>query len=171
MARIPDELRQVIARNIKHCRLQRFPGRGGVKQCAEAFGVMPQQWSPWEKGRRTPDENHMQQSARFFGVTVEYLCSVHPENASDADGAEDDFVLRHRRSRRPADEAISRCPRCGLAQPGQPSTPTQLYNDSRLIELFEQFIISVQKNGLPVRFLPPESSGIKLYGTELFFVM
>lgn len=153
MVRMPDELRQVIARNIKHCRLQRFSGRGGVKQCAEAFGVMPQQWSPWEKGRRTPDENRMQQIAHFFGVTVEYLRSAHPENVSDADGKEDDFVLRHRRSRRPVDDAISRCPRCGLLQP---STPNPLYNDCRLIELFEQFIISIQKDGLPVRLLPPK---------------
>jgi Predicted transcriptional regulators len=156
MARIPDELRQVIARNIKHCRLQRFSGRGGVKKCAEAFGVMPQQWSPWEKGRRTPDKSRMQQIASFFGVTVDYLYLAHPETASDDDEMSDDFVLRHRRSRCSTGERVSCCPRCGLSQPGQPFTPNPIQYDCRMVELFEQFIISIQKNGLPVRLLPPE---------------
>ncbi len=158
MARIPDELRQLIARNIKFCRLQRYAGRGGVKQCAEAFGVMPQQWSPWEKGRRTPDENRMVQIADFFGVTVDYLCSSHPETASNADAGNEleDFVLRHRGSRRAANNCQTRCPRCGLPQPGQPSTPDPRLHECRMVELFEKFIISIQENGLPVRLLPPK---------------
>ena len=77
MGRIPNHLRLIIASNIRECRLKKFPGRGGGKQCAEAFGVSPQQWSPWERGMRTPDEARMQQMADFFGVSVEYLRADH----------------------------------------------------------------------------------------------
>lgn len=73
MGKIPDELRQTIARNIRNCRNKKYPGRGGGKKCAEAFGVSPQQWSPWERGMRTPDEYRLSQIAKFFDVTVEYL--------------------------------------------------------------------------------------------------
>lgn len=73
MSKIPEELRLTIARNIKQCRLATFPGWGGGKRCAETFGVKPQQWSPWERGVRTPDEQHMQKLAAFFNVSVEYL--------------------------------------------------------------------------------------------------
>lgn len=73
MGKIPNELRETIARNIRDCRMKKFPGRGGGKKCAEAFGVSPQQWSPWERGMRTPDELRLSQIAEFFGVTVEYL--------------------------------------------------------------------------------------------------
>lgn len=73
MGKIPDELRSTIARNIRACRMKKFPGRGGGKKCAEAFGVSPQQWSPWERGMRTPDESRLVKIAEFFGVTVEHL--------------------------------------------------------------------------------------------------
>lgn len=73
MGKIPNELRQAIARNIRECRMKKFPGRGGGKKCAESFGVSPQQWSPWERGMRTPDELRLQQIADFFDVTVEFL--------------------------------------------------------------------------------------------------
>lgn len=73
MGKIPNELRETIARNIRDCRMKKFPGRGGGKKCAESFGVSPQQWSPWERGMRTPDEQRLSQIADFFGVTVEFL--------------------------------------------------------------------------------------------------
>lgn len=73
MGKIPDELKATIARNIRDCRMKKYPGRGGGKKCAESFGVSPQQWSPWERGMRTPDELRLMQIAEFFDVTVEYL--------------------------------------------------------------------------------------------------
>lgn len=73
MGKIPNELREAIARNIRECRIKKFPGRGGGKKCAESFGVSPQQWSPWERGMRTPDELRLSQIAEFFSVSVEYL--------------------------------------------------------------------------------------------------
>ena len=73
MGAIPSALREIIAWNIRACRLRKFPGRGGGKQCAEAFGVSPQQWSPWERGMRTPDEMRLSKMAEFFGVTVEWM--------------------------------------------------------------------------------------------------
>ena len=77
MGKIPDSLREIIAWNIRECRRAKFPGRGGCKQCAEAFGVSPQQWSPWENAKRTPDELRLSQIADFFGVTVAYLRQDH----------------------------------------------------------------------------------------------
>jgi transcriptional regulator with XRE-family HTH domain len=73
MSKIPNELRETIAWNIRACRMEKFPGRGGCKNCAESFGVSPQQWSPWERGYRTPDEGRLVQIAEFFGKTVEYM--------------------------------------------------------------------------------------------------
>lgn len=77
MGKIPNSLRENIARNIRECRLKNFPGRGGGKRCAEAFGVSPQQWSPWESGKRTPDELRLEQIANFFGTTVEWFRRDH----------------------------------------------------------------------------------------------
>lgn len=73
MAKIPEDLRKVIGDNIRSCRQKAFPGRGGGKQCAAALGVSPQQWSPWEKGTRTPDETSLRAIAKLFGVDVEYM--------------------------------------------------------------------------------------------------
>ena len=77
MGKMPDALRETIARNIRDCRLNKFPGRGGGKRCAESFGVSPQQWSPWESGKRTPDELRLEQIASFFGTTVEWFRRDH----------------------------------------------------------------------------------------------
>ncbi len=86
MGRISNELRRVIAENIRAARMKKFPGRGGGKKCAEAFGVSPQQWSPWERGMRTPDEFRLRQLAEFFGVTVDHMRHDHglPESKSGA---------------------------------------------------------------------------------------
>jgi hypothetical protein len=73
MSKIPQQLRQNIAQSIKQLRIEKFPGRGGGKTCAAAFGVSPQQWSPWERGMRTPDEGRLQQIADFFSTTVEAI--------------------------------------------------------------------------------------------------
>ena len=73
MGKIPNELRETIGRNIRECRMRKYPGRGGGKKCADSFGVSPQQWSPWERAVRTPDELRLSQIAEFFGVTVEFM--------------------------------------------------------------------------------------------------
>lgn len=77
MGKMPDALRETIARNIRDCRLRKFPGRGGGKRCAESFGVSPQQWSPWESGKRTPDELRLEQIASFFDTSVEWFRRDH----------------------------------------------------------------------------------------------
>ena len=100
MGKIPNELRETIARNIRECRMKKYPGRGGGKKCAESFGVSPQQWSPWERGMRTPDELRLSQIAEFFGVTVEFLRrdntvrkpeSLAPESAQYSVGLYNDY--------------------------------------------------------------------------------
>ena len=85
MSTTQPSLRETIARNIRECRLERFPGRGGSKKCAAEFSVYigqnisPQQWSPWERGKRMPKERHLQQIAAFFGKTIEYMyCDNRP---------------------------------------------------------------------------------------------
>jgi transcriptional regulator with XRE-family HTH domain len=95
---MPDALRETISRNIRECRMNKYPGRGGGKRCAESFGVSPQQWSPWESGKRTPDELRLEQIATFFNTTVEWFRRDHRQNATTAlattDGGERNAVLR-----------------------------------------------------------------------------
>ena len=73
MARTPRHIRMIIARNIRELKERKFPGRGGSKKCADALGVTPQQWSPWEIGARGPDEKTLKAIAKLFGVTVDDL--------------------------------------------------------------------------------------------------
>ncbi len=84
MGKMPDALRETIARNIRDCRMNKYPGRGGGKRCAESFGVSPQQWSPWESGKRTPDELRLEQIANFFGATVEWFRRDHRQEMTTA---------------------------------------------------------------------------------------
>ena len=96
MPQTPNQLRQIIAATIRACRIEKFPGRGGSKRCAEAFGVSPQQWSPWECGLRTPGEKNLQAIADFFGKPVEKFCrppdsSARPEPEPVA--SSDDLLL------------------------------------------------------------------------------
>ncbi len=86
MGKMPDALRETIAKNIRECRVKKFPGRGGGKKCAESFGVSPQQWSPWESGKRTPDELRLEQIASFFSTTVEWFRRDHSADLAAAIG-------------------------------------------------------------------------------------
>ncbi len=79
MGRLTRMEKEIIAYNISEQRKLRYPGHGGGKKCAEAFGIPPQQWSPWESGSRTPDDNRLNQIAKFFEVTVADL-RREPEN-------------------------------------------------------------------------------------------
>jgi transcriptional regulator with XRE-family HTH domain len=79
MGRLTREEKEIIAYNISEQRKLRYPGHGGGKKCAAAFGIPPQQWSPWESGGRTPDDNRLNQIATFFEVTVADL-RKEPEN-------------------------------------------------------------------------------------------
>jgi transcriptional regulator with XRE-family HTH domain len=79
MGRLTREEKEIIAYNISEQRKMRYPGHGGGKKCAAAFGIPPQQWSPWESGGRTPDDNRLNQIAQFFNVTVADL-RREPEN-------------------------------------------------------------------------------------------
>ncbi|MCD8351536.1 MAG: helix-turn-helix domain-containing protein [Planctomycetaceae bacterium] len=69
-----EHVRDVIAANLRNHREQKFPGHGGAKACAEAYGVVPQQWSQWETGRRMPEGEHLRKLALFFDTTVQDLC-------------------------------------------------------------------------------------------------
>ncbi len=73
MTRTPKRIRMIIAGNIQRLKEKKFPGRGGSKKCADALGVTPQQWSPWEIGTRGPDEATLRAIAKLFGVTVDEL--------------------------------------------------------------------------------------------------
>ncbi len=73
MARTSKRVRMILASNIQALKKKKFPGRGGSKKCADALGVTPQQWSPWEIGTRGPDEETLEAIAKLFGVTVDEL--------------------------------------------------------------------------------------------------
>ena len=67
------ELRDIIAWRITDCRMKKFPGHGGAKKCAEEFGFSVQQWSQYENGRRTPDDERLGDIAKLLNTTLELL--------------------------------------------------------------------------------------------------
>lgn len=147
MSKIPQELRQNIARNIRACRIRKFPGRGGARLCAEAFGVLPQQWSPWETGKRVPDESRLVRLAEFFEVTVEYL---RRDNTTEMMGERESFF---------ADAAVSPA-KAHLRKPypesHQPGSRESFYR------LLEWFLASIVNKGLTINIVsepasPPEA--------------
>ncbi len=167
MGKIPEQLRQIIAANIHACRMKKFPERGGGKKCAEAFGVSPQQWSPWERGMRTPDELRLSQIASFFGVTVEHMrrdnsapdisSKNNPHNAeagappngetpNDSENRQTDYEPR------PPDLLFPHCPFYRPPKPGQP-----LSNDVQsLCWLAERFFGDMREFGITIRLHPDD---------------
>ncbi len=147
MNRIPQSLRETIARNIRNCRMKDFPERGGSQRCAEAFGVCSQQWSQWEQGRRTPNEQHMQEIADFFKTTVEDLRRdkrIPPGLESHykylfEDDEDDTPTISSMRAR------LSSNPHAApLANPAPPDTDAGYY------WLFRAFLQSVESKGLRI---------------------
>ncbi len=156
MGKIPSELRQTIAANIKACREIKFPGRGGGKKCAEQFGVSPQQWSPWERGMRTPDENRLAKIAEFFGVTVAYMREDHSlsgqEDASTlaADTSEPTSAPSHDHL-----SQISNHYSCPYYLPPQSGRP--LSGDMKsMCRLAERFFGDLREFGLRLRLHPED---------------
>ena len=82
------ELRLIVGENIKYCREQRFPGMGGSKECADAFGVTQQQWSPWELGKRLPKEKRLAKIAEFFDTTADWMRTRHNFHCVDVGHAQ-----------------------------------------------------------------------------------
>ncbi len=153
MGRIPGALRETIGRNIRECRLKKYPGRGGAKRCAEEFGVSPQQWSPWERGFRTPDESRLGEIAAFFGVTVAYLREDHSEPESQP---EPPFRVDPLPPERPQGQADLSAPpsvhfRCPFYFPPQPGQPFSGEVRS-MCWLAERMFDDLRRFGLPVRF-------------------
>ncbi len=72
-------LRLLIAWRIRQLRKSKFPGRGGGGRCAAAYNVSGQQWSSWETGFRTPDDERLANMAKFFGVKPAIL-KTEPED-------------------------------------------------------------------------------------------
>ncbi len=144
MGKIPIQLRETIARNIRERRKIKFPGRGGSKQCAEAFGVSPQQWSPWETAKRTPDEEHLGKIAEFFGVTVEDLRRDNRPSSMSAPKSEPNAS-----SREPQPGVFGQIPGVDTApdpgwQPDAPGSPASFF------WLARYFISFLQTRGLRI---------------------
>ncbi len=147
MGRIPNKLRLTIAQNIRECRKKKFPGRGGCKKCAEAFGVSPQQWSPWERGGRTPDEIRLQDLAEFFGTTVDWMRRDHTQPRSEPlrDAHAETPPPRHGR------------PPPGAPQSGEDAPSSRSWRDEppgsvgSIFWLNRHFFHYVMSNGITVR--------------------
>lgn len=73
------ELRGIIAWRITEGRNRVFPGRGGQGRCAREFGVSPQQWSQYESGHRTPEDQNLAEIAKHLKTTAKALMTP-PEN-------------------------------------------------------------------------------------------
>lgn len=94
MKKISDEQRKIVAENLLYCRKRRFPGKGGSKSCADALGVKQQQWSPWELGKIMPGDGRLEEIAKFFGTTVQWLRDKHDfHNEGDAAPGKMDLSL------------------------------------------------------------------------------
>lgn len=89
---VANKLKSIISKNIKKCRLKAFPGHGGGRRCAAAFGVTPSQWSHWENNRRIPDEYIRSQLAVFFGIPESEF--VKPSFAADTVAVKESPPLR-----------------------------------------------------------------------------
>lgn len=130
MKKIPGDMRDIIGENIRALRTKSFPGHGGSKKCAAAFGVSQQQWSPWERGARTPDGIRLEEMAEFFNVPVEYFYTKHVDPRAPVPDIPEDFLpLPPARNPEnpvsaapypPASENTP-CPHCRAPVPGQPS--------------------------------------------------
>lgn len=68
-----ENMLRIVSENLAFLRRQKYPGRGGSKKCAESLGWRQQQWSPWEKGLRLPNNDSLARIAEHFGVSVRYL--------------------------------------------------------------------------------------------------
>lgn len=66
---------------IRKAREKKYPGRGGLTICAEAYGVSPQYWRDWETGKRKPGARNQIKLAAFFGVTVADLVGDKPSHS------------------------------------------------------------------------------------------
>lgn len=140
MGRIPEGLRGVIGTNIRSLRMKKYPERGGSKKCAEAFSlhigknVSPQQWSPWERGMRIPDEKRMEEIAEFFGVSVAFLREDHNETRSSENAD--------------AGAGIHPPPALGNFLPPAGLPPNV---GSDFYWLFAKFLADISSNGLKIR--------------------
>lgn len=65
--------KEAFTRNLKILRELKFPGRGSKTKIAEAIGIRPQQWGPWENGIRIPELRNLGKIASFFHVKHEEL--------------------------------------------------------------------------------------------------
>ncbi len=76
MARVSrsENERLVIAWNMKD-KTASYPTAG---ECAKKFGVPQPQWSAWINGRRSPEDERLEQIAKFCGCTVEDLKTEPP---------------------------------------------------------------------------------------------
>lgn len=82
--------KESIGSIIKEMRKKRFPGHGGIKKCAESFGVNYQQWRDWESGKSKPGTDYRQKLAEFFDTTVdEFRSEKTKKPPAGADGMTD----------------------------------------------------------------------------------
>lgn len=131
-----------------------FPGRGGGKKCAKAFGVLPQQWSPWETGMRTPDEMRMKLLAEFFGVSVDYLRTDHDHQENSTETRRD--VSRETAGGHPKRGAAS-IYHSGCPFYRAPHADKPFAGEMRdLCWLAERFFDDLREYGLRVRLQPAD---------------
>ncbi len=157
MNRIPQSLRETIARNITHCRKKKFPGWGGGHRCAEEFGVCPQQWSQWERGYRTPNEQHMLQIAQFFKTTVEdlrrdkrtppILEADEPEEAELESAFEDDETDESNEDD-PSTVSSMRAFLASMLNPAPLANPARPGSEASYFWLARTFLQSVESKGV-----------------------
>ena len=74
-------LAKKISESIRSSRIRLFPGHGGQRKAAEAFGIDYGVWNKWEAGRKVPTEANQRRLAEFFGIPVGELRGDWPSPA------------------------------------------------------------------------------------------
>lgn len=73
---------------LKKFREKQFPGRGGIRICAEKFGIHPQQWRDWESGKQEPRADYLQKLSEFMKVSVDELLADNHKDFNPIPGIE-----------------------------------------------------------------------------------
>lgn len=142
-------LRLLIGWRIREQRELKFPGHGGGGRCAEAYKVTNQQWSSWETGLRTPDDDRLKQMADFFGAKPE-IFKTEPENWAQLRAEFEAHQEQRKRRRHPAppEPVPTETPENsqGESLSGQPDTPEKKSDTDTWLDVFSLLIDAKRKH-------------------------
>ncbi len=85
------DLTKIVSRNLSMLRKARGITQG---QLAERFSYSDKSISKWETGEGLPDLETLSELASFYGVTIDFLITEHPEDVLAKQGEKDPKDIR-----------------------------------------------------------------------------